>query len=139
MLFKAAGKAERFGDTRIELAVDGVARSPIGFGVTQNHANLALAHNADILHADFGILRNLHVGTQADTHHHAVPSQADVLYLTHLDAIDLHRVVEHQCAHLGKAQIERIEGFARVLLVQEEHAEHKYHYSQQYNQANREV
>ena len=118
-----ARKAKRLGDTGIELPVDGVARSPVAFGVTQDHADLAFAHDTDVLHADFGILRDLHVGAETDAHDHAVTGEADVFHLAHLDAVDLDRIIEHQGADLGEAEVERIKSFPGVLLVQEEHAE----------------
>ena len=123
-----ASQTKRFGNAGIELAVDRIARSKILFLVTENNAYLAFAHDTDILDADFGILRDSHIVAEADGHHDAVAGKFDVFNLTEFDAINLDRVIQDKGAHLRKLQMERIEFFPRVLLVQEENAEHQHNH-----------
>ena len=134
-----ACQTEGLGDTGVELTRNGVARLKILLGVPENHANLAFAHDTDVLDTDFGILGDHHVGAEAYSHHHAVACKLDTFHLAQLDAIDLNRVVKYQGTDLGKPQVEGVESLSRVLLVQEEHAENQDDDSQQDDKTDREV
>ena len=132
-------QTESFGDTGVELTRNGVTRLEILLGIPENHANLAFAHDTDILDANFGILGNHHIGTQTDGHHHPVPGKLDAFHLAKFDTVDFHRVIQHQGTNLRKTQMESVKCLPRVLLVQEEHAENQDDDSQQDDKTDREV
>ena len=90
-----ARKPERFGNAGIELARNRITRHKIFVRITENHADLAFAHDTDVLHADFGILRDFHIRLEPNRHHDTMARKFNGLHAAKLYAINLDRVIQN--------------------------------------------
>src|SRR5574344_3161228 len=136
---KFAGESERFRDARVEVSVYRIVRRKIIGGIAEDDADLTFAHDADVLHADFGTARNFHIGAETDSYEHAVSAQVDVLDFSEFHAVHLDGIIQRKRTHLREPQVECIECLPGVLVVQEEQAENKNDYGQKDDKTDSEV